>query len=198
MRIRLRLTAPLCALTLGIVFSAVGAKAQASASRAPVVEPAPLPTNACFVVPGAYLRSDVTDVTNDPTDEIVLKSDGTAYFYQGWAVALIQSQGTSVPGIGAWACGPDDTVVVTTVTYDANTGNSDLSEARRFTYQMKFDRNDPDHPVVVQRVVINFDFPASLPTGNILDPNGGTVISTPLTAPRQFARVKALVSDLSR
>ena len=198
MRVRSKLTALLCALTLGIVFSAGEGKSHASASRAPVIEPAPLPSNACFAVPGAYLRSDVTDVTTDPTDEIVLRSDGTASWYQGWAVAFIQSQGTFGPGIGAWTCGPDDTVVVTAVTYETDTGNSDLSRAVRVTYQMKFDRDDPDHPVVVQRVIIHFDFPASLPTGNALDPNGGTVFSIPLAAPRHFTRVKALVSDLSR
>ena len=198
MQVRSKLRALLCALALCVVFFAGAAKGQASASRPPVVEPAPLPPNACFVVPGAYLRSDVTSVTNDPTDEIVLRSDGTAYWNQGWAVAFIQSQGTFVPGIGAWTCGPDDTVVMTAVSYYAPGVNSDLSSASRVTYQMKFDRNDPDHPVVVQRAIINFDFPASLPTGNILDPNGGTVASTPLVAPRQFARVKALVSDLSR
>jgi len=52
--------------------------------------------------------------------------------------------------------------------------------------------------VIVQRWIIHFDFPGALPTGSALDPNGGTVVSTPLTAPRQLARVTPVLSDLSR
>lgn len=174
------------------------ASAASSAARAPVVVPEALPPTACFAVPGAYLRSDVTDITSESTDEIVLHSDGTAFWNQASAAAFINSAGTFTPGIGAWTCGPDDTVVVTAVSFESDNGDSDLTRSVRVTYQMKFDRNDPEHPLVVHRTIIKFDLPGSLPTGNTLDPNGGTVASVPLTAPRHFARVQVLLSDLSR
>jgi hypothetical protein len=186
-------------VTLAWVALSAGLASAADTQRPAVIVPQDLPPTGCFVVPGSYIRSDFVDLTlaSGGSDFMVLQSDGTAYWYQGNAISFLTSQGTFTPAVGAWTCGPDDTVVVTTISYGVDTGDSELSSATRATYQLKFDRNDPDHPVAIHRVFIDFLIPASLPTGNFLDPDGGTVRPTP-TAPRQFARVKALVSDLSR
>jgi hypothetical protein len=191
-----RFIAALSVLIISVGISA-GVEPDSQSSRPSVIVPAALPPSACFVVPGSYFRSDA-DLTNGPIDQIVLRSDGTASWNQAGAVAFIQSQGTFTPGIGAWTCGPDDTVVMSAISFEADTGNSDVARAVRETYQLKFDRNDPDHPVIVQRWIIDFDFPGALPSGSALDPNGGTVVSTPLTASRPLARIKPFLSDLSR
>jgi len=140
-----RFIAALPVLILSVGISAGVEPDSTPSSRPPIVVPAALPPTACFVVPGSYFRSDA-DLTNGPIDQIVLRSDGTASWNQAGAVAFIQSQGTFTPGIGAWTCGPDDTVVMSAISFESDTGDTDVARAVRVTYQLKFDRNDPDHP----------------------------------------------------
>ena len=164
----------------------------------PAVAVAAPPFTPCLVVPGSYLRTDVTNVNHEGDDVIELRADGTGYFYQGNAIELMDSGGTSIPAVGTWACGPGNTVILTTISYYAPNVNSDLTDAYRFTHQIQFKLRDLEHPVVLQRVFIDFALSPGGALPDLLDPNGGTVVSTPLTAPRQLALIKPLASDLSR
>ena len=152
----------------------------------------------CVVIPGSYMRTDVTNIDNQASDMIVLNVDGTGTYNQGNVLELFGSQGSFTPGVGAWTCGPNNTVVLTTIHYAVPTGDSLISDAYRITHQLQFSKTDLAHPVVLNRVWVDFPMPASLPTSILLDPNAGNVITTPLTAPRQFAAIRAFGSDLSR
>jgi len=152
----------------------------------------------CHSAPGSYMRTDVSDINAYADEVITLNADGTGTYSQGNVLEYFGSTGSFTPGIGTWGCGPNGTVVLTTVHYATDGGDNLLSGAYRVTYQLLFDKKDMEHPKVVNRVWIFFTAAEAQPTSNILDPNGGTVISPPLTEPRQFALVKPFISDLSR
>lgn len=152
----------------------------------------------CTVQPGSYIRTDVVDVNTEAADMIALKADGTAYYYQGNAVEYINSGGTLTPAIGSWSCGPNDTVVMTAISYETAGGDNPITDALRITFQLQFTRRDISHPVALNRVYIDFPIPGPATTAELLDPNGGTVIASGLDAPRKYALVTPFISDLSR
>jgi len=164
----------------------------------PVAAGSPPPTTPCQGVAGSYIRADVTGIlSGGATDLITLHDDGTGTWFQGNALSFFNTEGTFNSAIGSWTCGPNNTVVLTTINYFVADGNSDLVIATRATHQLQFNKGAMDNPVLLARVFIDFSLPVTA-TIDLLNPTGGTVTSVPIAAPRAYARVKPMPSDLAR
>jgi hypothetical protein len=172
-------------------------------------------------VAGTYLRL-LTDPTSESNgisqDEITLHADGTVWANQAGVIVAIQT-GTFVPSIGSWTCGPNKTVLATYVNYqirnaiDPTLTSNDDAQIR--TDQFAFNKSDLNHPMLINRAVVDFCGLSSntaaenalicanygstytvgfIPTTNLLNPDPvhgiGFVLTSNVTTPRPYERLQ--------
>lgn len=92
-------------------------------------------------VAGAYLRQlhGVTPAPPGPDvfDQLLLTSDGTAYWYQSTAFDFLVTGGSFIPGVGSWKCIDDYTLVVTVISVNYHSLGGDIEKDTTFRFTQK-------------------------------------------------------------
>ena len=147
-------------------------------------------------VAGSYIRLDVSSKAQ-LSEVFSLHADGTALWHAGSSILAIPT-GTFTPAVGSWACGPDNTVILTVVAYNVlKFGAPKYDKAFRRTYQLQFQSTDLDHPTALRITETNFFFPDDFLSSNFVSPGLGSPVSIiPPSNPRPYVRVKPLPSDV--
>ena len=151
---------------------------------------------------GSYIR-----LRDDPTptfiEQVVLHSDGTAYFYQSTSLDHPITNGTSTSEIGSWKCVDADTLVMTVIgeNYRSEPITSpddplltlrDTAPDSRDRLTLRFDVQDKD--TLVRNYFIDWNFDLS---ANPLDPNAVPLYDPVIgTNTPVYQRVPVLTSDL--
>ena len=153
-------------------------------------------------VAGSYIRLvDVPDA--EFIDQVVLHTDGTAYFHQSTALDHIVTGGPSIPMIGTWKCIDANTLVMTTIGQDYHSEGvpdpfhigelvPDTVPDSRARLTLRFDVLNKNTLERNYFVSLNFDL-----TADPLDPNS-VPIYPPLVGTNLplYQRVKVVTSDL--
>jgi hypothetical protein len=151
---------------------------------------------------GVYFRSDVPGgdaglLVSLPV--LTLNVDGTAILYVGESLIDFVTGGTNSPFYGNWQVLSHKQVLVTVLGFfgqeDPNAEPPiSIFSATRITYLLDFSQS-LNSPTLIARSTVDL---TGLPSSEWLNPSAGTLLSnTPIT-PRQFQRICAFASDLTR
>jgi len=146
-------------------------------------------------VAGTYLRNRPAAFSGSGfgvLDQLVLTSDGTAYWYQTTSFDLLITGGTFIPEVGSWQCLDKSTIAVTTIgaNYFPN-GAGDIVKANYDKFSQKLTIQDDNTLQVVLRISRTYALTDDPLTGTPLTKN----VSTNTTSP--YRRVTATADDVT-
>ena len=140
-------------------------------------------------VAGAYLRH--LQNGDDIYDQLVLTSDGVAYWYQSTAFDFFLTTGSHIPAIGSWKCIDDKTLVVTTIAVEYGPVPGDLAKQNSARLTQKISVVDSNTLKPLVRVFKRFAL-----SDDPLNPNSVPLSSTTTTFATPYKRIKPLKSDV--
>ena len=136
-------------------------------------------------------------------EQLILTSDGTAYWYQGTAFEFFVTGGTYIPAVGAWKCINDTTLVLTVIDQNYHP----VSAPNPFTTPPTVppyvvDEDVDSYTRLTSRLVVqdsntlvrNFRAAGDFVLTN--NPLGTPDVTTTTTVPRTYSRVKVFTSDI--